>query len=95
MATFTVEGHFNGHVAHLTWKNGALSGDEQLATLVSSMAARFDGQLLGGIPYPSTTHDHLKSAYSAYELIQMLVKDAKITKGKLPTVPAPKEGEVY
>ena len=96
MATFTLEGNINGRTGvQITWKDGALSGDEQLVDLAQKWLAANDGHLIVASGGVSASQDHQSNPYTSCELISMLLQHPEIVDGELPTIPPGPEGETF
>jgi hypothetical protein len=87
MITFRLTGHFRNRLVNIAWDDGQL---------VQRMATDAEGQLLGSIPFPPSTHDHLENPYTAYALICMwLAERLPEMHGSLPPIGKPADGEIW
>jgi hypothetical protein len=93
MSTFTLQGHRgSAGLITLTWTDGKLSGDPDAVHMVQILAAGYEGKPVGNSLYGFTTHNHLSSPYTAYQLMVPMFSDHPRMLGNFPKIPSPPEG---
>ena len=94
MARFTLEGDWGGKPLTLIWQDGEVFGPKRAVELVHELAQYLEGRRVALPGCPGTTHDHLKSPYSALELMERLHPRLPTMHGSLPPLPDVPEGAV-
>lgn len=85
MPEFTLSGRRNGQPVRLTWRDGQISGaDHATVAWLHELARALDGTIQGLPGLPATTHDHLRSPYTAYALMRSLFPGATTLDQPLP-----------
>lgn len=90
MAEFTISGQRNGHSVSVTWRDGAVSGnDDATVQWIRDLAHQLDGTIQGLPGLPSTIHDHLSSPYTACAIIRSVFAGSVTQDKPLPPLDIP------
>jgi hypothetical protein len=94
---FTITGipYYSTSVLAVTWRDGVLSGDAALVSLIEGRARALEGTSVGPEEGPYTLHEHLRDPLSALMLMRACFPfDQQIVTGNYPTRPPLEPGDI-
>lgn len=93
---FTVRFKWRGE-REVTWEDGKLSGDSDLVGIIEATARRLDGTYVGPPAFEYTRTEHLRSPYSAIEIMRFYLPDGIEfidATGDIPKLPPVPDGAI-